>query len=342
MNAQRRDRVGAWIIGGLIGAAAIVASSHGHVERMTLSDGQIAQYIAGHLRTPPQQISNVVVSRGTSLRYGRIGLPVAIWLGSAGQREAMPYVQPIIMVLCAAAAAGAARRLVLRAPSWIAAAPFIAPGFVLAIIGGFAEGLAAACGLWAIVFAQRSRWWQAAGLLAGAILARENAGAILIGLALAYRMWRRPRELAILSTSILPLAAWYAFCKSRFGHIPILDPYLHATTSTIELPFVAVWHTLTKTSGGSLATASILLVLAIVAIFYWRRVPLGTVAAVAGLQLFSAGPFSFKFIGEAARTSIFLQLFLVLGLVEIWSRFRSRHSAHDLSGTPDFETTLAV
>jgi hypothetical protein len=329
VNPQRRALLGAWALGTLVGGAAIVGYSGGHLSRMTLSDGLIARYVAAHLDTPPAKISPVVTSRGTSLRYGRVGLPIVIWIASAGIPRAMPYAQPVIMALCAGAVVAAVRALFPRAPPVVLLMPFVAIGFMLAVVGGFAEALAAACGLWAVVFAERGRWWPAAGLLAVAMLARENAGAVLLGLAVAYRMWRRPRELTILCTSLVPVAGWYLFCKARFGHIPILDPYLRVTTSTIETPFVAVWHTLTKTSGDSLITAAILLGLAVAALALWRRAPLGTIAAASALQIFSAGPFSWKFIGEATRTSMFLQLFLVLTLATyVWrSELPARGSA---------------
>jgi len=324
VNAQRRALLGAWALGTLVGGAAIIGYSGGNVARMTLSDGLIARYVAAHFNTPPSKISPVVTSRGTSLRYGRIGLPVAIWIASAGTPRAMPYVQPIIMALCAGAAVAAVRALFPRAPPVVMLMPFVAIGFLLAVVGGFAEALAGAFGLWAVVYAERRRWWPAAILLAVAMLARENAGAILLGLIVAYRLWRRPRDLAILCSSILPVAGWYVFCKIRFGHIPILDPYLRVSTSTIETPFVAIWHSLAKTSGDSFVAAVVMFALALIAVPLWRRAPLGTIAAVAALQIFSAGPFSFKFIGEATRTGMFLQLFLVLvGASALWPEQRA-------------------
>ena len=324
MNAQRRALLGAWALGTLVGGAAIIGYSGGNVARMTLSDGLIARYVAAHFDTPPSKISPVVTSRGTSLRYGRIGLPVAIWIASAGIPRAMPYAQPVIMALCAGAAVAAVRALFPRAPPIVMLMPFVAIGFMLAVVGGFAEALAGACGLWAVVYAERNRWWPAAILLAVAMLTRENAGAILLGLAVAYRLWRRPRDLAILCSSLVPVAGWYAFCKARFGHIPILDPYLRVTTSTIETPVIAIWHSLTKTSGDSLNAAVIMVILAVIGVALWRRAPYGTIAAAAALQIFSAGPFSFKFIGEATRTGMFLQLFLVLALAQALWRNREQ------------------
>jgi hypothetical protein len=48
----------------------------------------------------------------------------------------------------------------------------------------------------------------------------------------------------------------------------------------------------------------------------WRRSIFGAIAAAAGLQVLSAGRFSWHFEGEAVRAFTFLQLFLILAIVE--------------------------
>src|SRR5688572_12593096 len=99
------------LLGAVFALAMILLFSGGDVDRMTISDGLIERRVAANLDAAPSEVLPQVVERGTALRYGRIGLPLALWLFSAGQNDAMPYVQPILMVAAAAAACGAAAML---------------------------------------------------------------------------------------------------------------------------------------------------------------------------------------------------------------------------------------
>jgi hypothetical protein len=302
----------AFILAALVALIALVAVSRGHVNRMAYGDGLIYRYVAAHLDTPPDQIDPVVSSRGTSLRYGRIGFPALIWVTAAGQPRAMPYSQAILIVL-AAGAAGAATALLFPQTGPIGALiPFIAPGFSLSLVGSYGEIPAVAFALWAVIMARRERWWPAAGLMSAALLVREDAGFVLIGLLAWELLKRRPKAAAILTASVIPLIGWYAFVKSRYGHIPIFDPFLRVGTRT---PVVAVWHSITQGSAGSIATAAIHLLLALVAFWIWRRSIFAAVAAAAGLQVLSSGVYAWQFVGDALRVFTFLQLFLLVALL---------------------------
>lgn len=278
-------------------------------------DGLIYRYVASHLTTSPSDIDPVVSSRGTSVRYGRIGFPALIWLASAGQNSAMPWAQASLIVLFAGAAGTATALLFPRAGPIGALLPFLVPGFSLSVVGGYGEVMAVALGLWAVILVGRARYWKAAGLLAIAMLTRENAGAVLVGLVVWQLIHRRPKPAAILLSSLVPLAAWYVFVDARFGHIPLLDPYLRTTTDTIATPFVAVWHSLTQGQAASIAAAAIHLTLALIAFWLWRKDVLAVVAAAAGLQVLSSGVFAWHFIGDAMRAFTFLELFLLLTLL---------------------------
>jgi hypothetical protein len=310
-----------------VAAAIILANSHGDVYRMTEGDGQIYQYVAAHFDTPPAEVHPVVRERGTSLRYGRMGLPSLIWLASAGQPEAMPYVQPIIMVFAAGAAGAAIAALLPRAPPAVAILPFLAPGFAVAVSGGFAEVVAVAFALWAVVFAREERWGPATALLAAAMLTRENAGAVLVGVAVWCLLRKNRRPVVVLAGSLVPVLVWYAVVAARYGHIPILDPYLRVTTDTIGPPVVAIIRAIVDSPASSALTAAIHLALAIVAFAMWRRSLFGAVAAAAGLQVLAAGRFSFRFEGEAVRQFTFLQLFLIMAF--LWERFAGRQPVGD-------------
>src|SRR5439155_26975423 len=100
-----------FLIAASVATVALLAVSHGDVNKMAYGDGLIYRYVATHLSTPPDKIDPVVVVRGTSLRYGRIGLPGMIWLAAAGQPRAMAYPQAIIIILSAGFAGAATASL---------------------------------------------------------------------------------------------------------------------------------------------------------------------------------------------------------------------------------------
>jgi hypothetical protein len=314
-NRLMGKALSSFLIAALVATIALIAVSHFHINETAYGDGLIYRYVASHLTTPPDQTDPVVSSRGTSIRYGRIGFPALIWLASGGQNRAMPYAQAALIVLTAGVAGAGTAFLFPRAGPIGALLPYLAPGFSLSVVGGYGEVLAFALALWAVILAERSRYWPAAGLLAGAMLTRENAGAVLIGLVVWQLIHRRAKPAAILLTGLVPLAAWYAFVDARFGHLPLLDPYLRTTTDTIATPFVAVWHSLTQGPGASIATAAIHLGLALIAFWLWRKDILAIVAAAAGLQVLSSGAFAWRFIGDAMRAFTFLELFLLLALL---------------------------
>ena len=109
---MRRQVTAAALVGAILAVVIILAGSGGDVDRMTEGDGEIYQYVAGNdvsggpdptpFAQDPEDVHPAVVERGTSLRYGRVGFPALIWLFSAGRPQAMPYVQPILIVLAAA------------------------------------------------------------------------------------------------------------------------------------------------------------------------------------------------------------------------------------------------
>jgi hypothetical protein len=146
------------------------------------------------------------------------------------------------------------------------------------------------------------------------MLTRENAGAVLLGLAVWFALRRRYGVIARLALSALPIAAWYGFVAWRYGHFPILDPYLRVTTETIATPFVAIWRSLTDSTASGALTAGFHLTLALIAFALWRSSIVGAIAAACGLQVLAAGRFSFVYEGEAFRQFTLLQLFLILAL----------------------------
>jgi hypothetical protein len=315
-SASRRLAV-AWLASSALAAAIILAASNGHITRAASSDGLVTLYVASHLDVAPADVHPVVVERGTSLRYGRIGMPALIWLASAGRPTAMPWAQAAIVIIAAGAASAAMASLLPGAGLLGALLAFAAPGFTLSIAGGYPEVLAVALALWAVRMALNGRWWVASGITAAALLTRENVVWVLAGLFL-WTLFVRRDVLAtgILALSVVPAAVWYAFVAARFGHVPPLDPYLRVTTDTVGPPVVALLQSLFRAdSGGAAVAAWLHLAAGAAALVFARRSVLGLIAAASALQLLVSGPFAWHFVGHAARTASLLELFVILAVV---------------------------
>src|SRR5439155_23689937 len=148
-------------------------------------------------------------------------------LFSAGRTAAMTYVQPLLMVAAASAVSAASVRLFPTVPVRVAAlVPFLAGGLTAGLTGGFAEPVAIAFAIWAVVLARSEHWVGAGALLSLAILTRENAAAALVGLVAWQLMRRRTKGAALLATGLIPVAAWYLVIRSRYGYFPQNDPFL--------------------------------------------------------------------------------------------------------------------
>jgi hypothetical protein len=309
---QRQRALLAMILAGVVALGALIAESRGHVDRMAYGDGLIYRYVAAHLDTPPSQIDPVVSSRGTSLRYGRIGFPIMIWIASGGQPRAMPYAQAALIVIFAGIAGAATSKLFPAAGPIGALLPFVAPGFSMSVVGSYGEVPAVALGLWAVIMARRERWIPATLLLAIALLVREDAGVVLIGLVIWELYQRRVKATAVLCTSVIPLLAWYLVVKARYGHIPLFDPFLQVGTRT---PVIAAIHAVQHGSWASVIAAGIHVVLMLYAFWMWRRSIYSAVAAAAGLQVLSSGVLAWQYVGDALRVFTFLQLFVLITLL---------------------------
>jgi hypothetical protein len=310
-----RDGRKAALIGALFSVIVIVAASGGDIDRMTFGDGVLHRYVAENLTASPEEVTEDLAGHGTALRYGRISLPLLLWLGSAGRASAMPYVQPLFMVLAASAIA-AATQMLLRPPRWmLSVAPFIAIGLTASLAGGFAEPVAIALALWGVVATQRDRWVAAAGLFAGAMLTRENAIAVLIGAVAWALLRRRVRGAAILSLAIVPVAAWHLVVAARFGFLPINDPLLRTTHEAFGPPVIATWRALTESTPSATILVVVHLFLAVVALALWRRSDLGAIAAAGGLLMLWNGPFQWRYLGDAIRLQVFLEVFTVLAVL---------------------------
>lgn len=322
-----RDTVAAALVGAglvcvsLLITATALSSARNDVDRLAYGDGLLYRYAAQNLSTPEERLDPVFRERGPALRFGRIGLPALLVLFSAGNHDVMPWVQAAIMIASGAAAAAASVRLFPRAGPLAGVIPFLVPGFALAASGGYAEAPAMAAVLWALVMAEQRRWTRCGVLLSFALLCRENAATVLLAFAVLVLL-RRDGIRALLSVCAagLPALAWWGVVWSRYGVLPPLDPYLSVHTNAVGPPLVMPWRSLTEplSTGGLVLFLFHAMAFAVLLFLALRaRNRYGVLGAVIGTQLLVSGPFAWVFLGDAARTSVFLEMAFVLALVAV-------------------------
>ena len=315
MNKRRVQIV---FVSALAAAGTILVSSHAKIDRMTEGDGMLHRAVAWDLAADNPQIQRLISGSGPALRYGRIGLPVTVWILSAGNANAMRYVQPLIMVLCAVGIALATDFLLPGPSIAIAMTPFLAVGLSVSIIGGFAEPLSIVCALWAIVLVRRDHPWPAATLFAAAMFARENAAAVLVGVALWEFVRGSRRSALILVAAGVPVVAWHLVVADRFGSLPLGDPWL-VETGALGTPVINIANALGDVGPGGVVLIIAHLALAVVAFRFWRSSLLGAAAAASALPILSVGAFTWGYLGDAARLTAFLEVLVILALAERWT-----------------------
>ena len=74
-----------FVFGIVLGAVIVLGRAHGDLDKTAFGDGLLVRSVAARIGAAPQDVNSVVVSRGTSLRYGRIGMPAAAWLLAGGK-----------------------------------------------------------------------------------------------------------------------------------------------------------------------------------------------------------------------------------------------------------------
>ena len=313
----------AGLLGAVFAAVFIGLMSGGDVDRMTFGDGQLHRLVASDLTVGESDVHPAIDGSGPALRYGRIGFPAVLWAFSGGQKAAMPFVQPLLMVLCAAGIAMTTVALMPQHTLSMGLSPFVAVGLTASLAGGFAEPLAVLLSLLAVLLVERNLRWPAAGALAGAMLTRENAVVVVVGLVAWLLLRRRIRDAAAISISVVPVAAWHLIVGERFGSIPLRDPWL-IDTGALGVPFVAVGKAFGDVSASGVAIIAVHLLLVAVALKLWRTSALGMVAAVSALPMVSVGAFSWRYIGDASRLGVFLEVFAILAVIAVLTRPKNR------------------
>jgi hypothetical protein len=289
-----------------ISALIIWIPARGHVQNATFGDGQVYRYIARHLFGPPGPITAAPV------QYGRIGLPSLLWLLSGGSGNAMPYVQPIVMMLSGGAIAAATAAL-LPGSLVVSAAPFAALGLSASLAGGFTEPLAVALCLCALVLIERDRWGPATAILAAAILTKETALAVVGGI-IIWQLLRREYKGLVVIASVVPYLAWGLYVASRYGAFPLSDPWWRA--QTVGTPFVALWRTL-SIGGTAAIVAGIHAGLGVFTLAIWRRNRAATIALITSVQILVTTPVVWGYLGDGLRSTTFFEVFLILAVLGI-------------------------
>ena len=336
MNARRVW--GAFAVGTLISSSIAFAAARGDIDNMTFGDGHIHRYVALNLATPPDEIDPAIVQSGTSLRYGRIGWPIVLWATSGGRASIINVTQPLATAAAGGAAFAALTALMPAVPVRRRLMLFAVPAVAIGISGGFAEPAALALSLWGLyAFRDRSPL-VAAPLFAAAILTKEIALTIVVGGALwALRRWRvRTGETAlILFAAATPVAGWYLFVRARFGHIPVFDPYLQGDRG-VDIPGKGLIFSLTDpASAGSWLTAAFHVAIALAVLPFVRRSVYAMCAAFASLPLLITTPFTpWRFIGDGFRTSILIEVFAFITILDTLTRREAERRIDDDSPTP--------
>jgi len=304
-------------IGVVVAVVVILAASRGNVDRMTIGDGLLYRYVAAHLDITQGKLDPLVAHSGPSLRYGRIGLPAALWLASGGQPGLMKYAQPTIMVVSAGAIAIAASMLFPELGLGSALLPFLAIGLTLSVSGGYPEALVCAFGLWSLVAIRRQRWLAAAILLALAMFTRETSILFLAGAGLWLIRRREFRHAVVLASSVLPVMAWHVVVATRFGHLPVFDPWWR-TGGFRPIPFSSIARVLTGYPSGARVIAFLHLALAALAVvFLVKRVSLLTlVAVVTALQLAVVPLPTWDYLGDSVRVFASFELMVIFAAAE--------------------------
>ncbi|MGH2727326.1 MAG: hypothetical protein ACRDKS_10200 [Actinomycetota bacterium] len=311
---KRRGVVLAGVVGALITAAVILASSGGNLDRMTFGDGELHRAVAADLGADSRSVEPQIESSGPSIRYGRIGFPLMLWAFSGGQPAAMKYVQPMLMVACGAFITVVTYLLLpTQAVAW-AVVPFFAVGLTVSLAGGFAEPLAVALGLLGVLLVERSKIGPAIVCIAAAILVRETSVVIVIGLIVWLTLRKSRRHAVFLIASLVPAAIWHVIVALRFGHFPLFDPWLYES-DTVGTPVVALIRAVQRVGFSSLVVLAVHLILAISALYLARSSLFGTIALVSGLAMLNVGTNTWTYIGDATRVSVFLEIFVLLAFV---------------------------
>ena len=167
-----------------------------------------------------------------SYRQQRILYPVVVWAATAGGRpRLLPWTLIAVNFAAALALAYSAARLAwLSGRSALWGIPLaLAPGCAVALARDTTELVAAACAMAALLLIRNRRPVPAALVMSAAVLTRETALLVPLGVlaAGAVRLLRRQRpDIGLMGAALVPTAifvGWQMFLRARWGVLPMFS-----------------------------------------------------------------------------------------------------------------------
>ena len=224
-----------------------------YISTLRNSDGYDGQY---YYRLALDPFTHTPLDFGITLhqpayRQQRILYPLIVWAVSGGRPQLIPLAMIVVnyLALCALAWSGArCAQSLERHALWGLAFPGYA-GCVLTLAKDLAEILTALLLLQTVWLIRRGRHWLAALFLTLAVLSRETALLVAVGVlgdALIERVTgRRPRAHVwpVVVVPLLVWALWQWILLARWGALPSVSGY-----GNIGLPFVGFFGLLRSVS----------------------------------------------------------------------------------------------
>jgi hypothetical protein len=312
----------AWLLTAGTGVALVVITIpllHAHGTAWFFREGDAYLYRATALDPFGTGKSFVAVGRTLEIpyRYGRIGLPFASWLLSAGRPRLVPWWLIVIHLAAIAAIPGLAAALLdsYGAPALGGAVALASPGLLLIHDYVYAEPLLIALVLFGFNLEARNRPRAALGVLAYAVLVKEIAALALIPL-----VWRalRRRDLwsaAAGASALVPYAAWSVWLRFRVGEFPFHN---HTVSEAFGWPGVGIHQALAQGTPDHVVVLSMVfstIVLCAVGAYVARQVPIGGLSAMLAIVTGCLGLNALVFESETMRLLTVPQVFALLCLV---------------------------
>jgi hypothetical protein len=257
-------------------------------------------------------------SAEASYRYGRVGFPLLAWFAAGGNAAWVGW-SLIGVNLVAIAAVPFLSAFVLEdlgLDPRLGALTLLAPGLLLVYDRPYAEPLAIALVLGALLFVQRSRFGFAITLLAVAVCTREVCALVVVAWCVRDFRDARPRAFRWL-LALVPYAAWTVWVRVRVGQLPFL-----ANTPTrrdaIRPPFGGCIDGLTHSSGTMHLTVIVCVATAMIGVgagWRLRRSYLGSATLALSVLALTLGPNALRYLGDSLRVLALPQVFAILAAV---------------------------
>jgi len=136
----------------------------------------------------------------------------------------------------------------------------------------------------------------------------------------------------VLQTSAVPVVAWHLVVADRFGFLPLRAPRL-VDTGALGLPVVNLVRSLIEVDAAGILLIAIRVALGILAIRVWRSSDVCAAAAVSVLPILAVGPFTWRYLGDPAGLTAFLEVLVILAVVtQHWGRAEPSRQVEAPSG----------